>query len=134
MGNNLVCKNRMAALSALDTMAANMPRGTPHDALIAVRDWMLENMPRDFDPKTVKKIQSIFEGTDGQKRGRAWMEKELEDPAYAGHGGDHPEFIHEPEDGAELNCVYRAKYKKWVPVGYGWPGVLHKQAQSDDEE
>jgi hypothetical protein len=90
-----------------------------------VTAW-IQNRPRKISPEFRECINRIFEGTEGQKKGRAWLDKEMEDPAYIGHGSNHHEFIHEPEDGAELDCVYMAKYRKWVPVGYGWPDVLHR--------
>jgi hypothetical protein len=124
--NGIICKSRAAASAALETIAASMPRGTQRDALLAVKNWIEENLPPDFDEETIKKIQRIYEGTEEQKKGRAWLDNEMEDPAYVGRGSDHHEFIHEPENGAELDCYYSAKYEKWIPVGYGWPPVLHQ--------
>jgi hypothetical protein len=93
-----------------------------------VTAW-IQNRPRKLPPEAAKRIEAFLEGTEGQKKGRAWIEKEMEDPAYAGHRRDHHEFIHEPEDGSELDCVYMAKYKAWIPVGYGWPDVLHRTGE-----
>jgi hypothetical protein len=127
--NSIVCKSRAAALAGLETIAASMPRGTQRDALLAVRDWITENLPPDFDEKTIESIQKIFEGTEEQKKGRAWLDREKSDPACVGSTEGylhhhHHEMIHEPEDGAELDCFWNAKYKAWEPIGC-WPDVLH---------
>jgi hypothetical protein len=134
MGNDLVCKSKSVALSILNTMINHLSGGTQRSALIAVRNWLVENLPPGFDEETKEIIQKIFEGSEEQQKGRAWLEKEMRDPAYVGHGSDHHEFIHEPENGAELDCYYSAKYKKWIPIGYGWPLVLHKTDGTPGEE
>jgi hypothetical protein len=139
MANELVCKSKSAALCVLNTMADNMPGGTQRDALIAVKNWMADNIPADYDSETLKKLAAVFEGTEEQKRGRVWLEHEMSDPSYEGSKEGslhhrHHKMIHEPEDGAELDCFWNAKYKAWEPIGYGWPNAVHTHAQSDDEE
>jgi hypothetical protein len=134
MTNDFVCKSKATALSILDALISSCPGGIQRDALLALRSWMLESFPADWDPETAKRIASIFEGTEAQRKGRSWLDLEMNDPAYIGHGSDHHEFIYEPEDGAELVCAYKAKHKKWIPIGYGWPPVLHRAAEAPGEE
>jgi hypothetical protein len=129
--NSIVCKSRAAAFAGLETIADSMPRGTQRDALIAIKTWIEENLSPDFDGKTTERMQKIFEGTAEQKKGRAWLDREMSDPAYKGSTEGylhhkHHEMIHEPEDGAELDCFWNAKHKAWEPIGYGWPDVFHK--------
>jgi len=76
------------------------------------------------------RMQKIFEGTPGEQAGRAWIENEMNDPAYtAGNpieGSDgrfYHKMIHEPEHGAELPCFWNAHTKAWEP-DYPWPPVL----------
>jgi hypothetical protein len=102
---------------------------------LAIKDWIAENLPPDFDEeKMAERIQKIFEGTEEQKKGRARLDREMGDPAYKGSTEGyllhhrHHEMIHEPEDGAELDCFWNAKYKAWEPVGC-WPDV----SQSTEE-
>ncbi|MDR1252747.1 MAG: hypothetical protein LBK62_11385 [Treponema sp.] len=134
--NSIICKSRAAAFAGLETMASGMPRGTQRDTLIAIKNWMEKNLPPEFDERTRARLREIFEGTGEQKKGRAWLEREMSDPSYEGstEGGinhQHHEMIHEPEDGAELDCFWNAKYKVWEPIGYGWPGVSHQTSPDD---
>jgi hypothetical protein len=99
---------------------------------------MEENLPPDFDEKTRARLQEIFEGTEEQKKGRAWLEREMSDPSYKGSTEGnlhhhHHEMIHEPEDSAELGCFWNAKYKAWEPC-CGWPGVSRQTAPEYTEE
>jgi hypothetical protein len=132
--SDLICKSKAAALSALDTIIDNMSAGTEKDAIAAVRRWIAENVAPGLDEETKESLRKIFEGTPEQRAGRAWLDREMSDPAYRGHGSDHHEFIHEPEDGAELECHYSTEYKKWIPIGYGRPPVLHKTGGVPGEE
>jgi hypothetical protein len=137
--NNIICKSRAAAFSGLETIAASMPRGTQRDALIAIKNWIEDNSPTDFNEKTIERLQKIFEGSEEQKKGRAWLERETSDPSYEGSTEGnlhhrHHEMIHEPEDGAELECFWNAKYKAWEPRRYGWPDVTHNTSRHSGEE
>jgi hypothetical protein len=137
--NSIVCKSRAAAFAGLETIADSMPRGIQRDTLIAIRDWIVENMPPSFDEKMIEKIQKIFEGSEWQQKGRAWLDREMENPAYGGSTEGHlhhkhHEMIREPEDGAELDCFWNAKYKAWEPIGYCWPDVQHKTDGVSGEE
>jgi hypothetical protein len=130
--NSMICKSRAVAFAGLETIASSMPKGTQRDALLAIKNWMEENLPSDFDEKMIKRIKSIFEGTEEQKKGRAWLDRETSDPFYEGSTEGnlhhhHHEMIHEPEDGAELDCFWNAKYKAWEPC-HGWPGVSRQTA------
>jgi hypothetical protein len=136
--NSIICKSRAAAFAGLETIANGMSGGTQRDALIAIKNWMEKNLFREFDEKTIERLQKIFEGTEEQKKGRAWLEREMNDPSYEGSTEGnlhhhHHEMIREPEDGAELDCFWSAKYKAWEPC-YGWPGVSRQAAPEYTEE
>ena len=127
-----VCKSKGVALAALDTIAGTMPRGTQKDVLIAIKKWIDENVNDVYLPEELqKKIEKIFRGTEEEQKGRAWIDKELEDPAYV-PGFPH-KMIHEPEHRAELVCRWNAKTKKWEPV-CSWPPVAQKQAYDPKED
>ena len=138
----LACNSKAAATAALETIAGILPRGTQRDALLAVISWISENIAPDFTEETKARIQSIFEGSEWEKKGRAWLDREMEDPRRSEKGGDlasdghhySHEMINEPEDGAELECFYHAGKKRWEPVGYGWPPCLHQQASEKTDE
>lgn len=100
METNLVCKNRTAALGVLDAMANNMPRGTQRAALLAVRQWMVENTPRDFDPETAQRMQRIFDETFDEAAQKAIT--------WEVHGG-------EPEHGTRIQVpfLFNADTKIW---------------------
>jgi hypothetical protein len=104
-----------------------MPKGTQRDALIAIRNWIEENMSPDFDDETRKRIQRIYEGTEEERKGWEWVNKVMEHSLYNGSETEvaYEELV-EPEDGAELPCAWVAESKSWHPLGYGWPSVLHK--------
>jgi hypothetical protein len=126
------------ALTALDTIAANM-EGTQRAAVLAVRKWVDENVPSEPDQETRERLKRIFEGSEWEQKGRAWLDQETSDPAYKGSTEGylhhkHHEMIHEPEDGAELDCFWNAEYKAWEPMGDGWPDVLHRRSFEDTEE
>jgi hypothetical protein len=132
------CKSRAIALTVLDTIAANM-EGTQRTALFAVRKWVDENVPPDPDQETREKLMRIFEGSEWEQKGCAWLDREMEDPSYEGgtEGNlhhKHHKMIREPEDGAELACFWNARYTAWEPIGYGWPGMLHQSALEDTEK
>jgi hypothetical protein len=132
------CKNKAVALTVLDTIAASM-KGTRRTALFAVRKWVDENVPPEPDQETRERIMRIFEGSEWEQKGRVWLDREMDDPSYEGSTeGDihhkHHEMIHEPEDGAELDCFWNAKYKAWEPIGCGWPDVFHQTALEDTKE
>jgi hypothetical protein len=136
--NNLVCKSKSAALSTLDTIAGNMEAGIQKTAIAAVRDWLVENMPKEFGPDIAKRLEAVFEGTEEQQKGRAWLEREMSDPVYRGSTEGnlhhhHRKMLREPENGAELECFWNAKYKAWDPC-YGWPDVTHKTNGTAGEE
>jgi hypothetical protein len=128
--NSIMCKSRAAAFAGLETIASSMPRGTQKDTLTAIKNWMQENLPPEFDEETKKALQKIFEGSEEHQKGLAWLERETSDPSYEGSTEGnlhhrHHEMIHEPEDGAELKCFWNAKYKAWEPAEC-WPNVTHK--------
>jgi hypothetical protein len=66
----------------------------------------------------------------------------MEDPRYPESGGQFApdghhhrhDMINEPEDGAEQDCFWNAGTKAWEPIGYAWPGVLHKTEYTDNSE
>jgi hypothetical protein len=61
--DELECKTGAAAAAALDTLVGVL-KGTQRAALIAVKNWIRENMPRDFDEATEKRIRAIIEGSE----------------------------------------------------------------------
>jgi hypothetical protein len=92
-----------------------------------VTAW-IQNRPRKISPEFRECINRIFEGSEAQKKGRVWLEREMSDSSYEGSTEGnlchkHHEMIHEPEDGAELDCFWNAKYKIWEPI-HSWPDVL----------
>jgi hypothetical protein len=124
------CKNKTIALTVLDTIAASM-KGTQRTALFAVRKWVDKNVPPEPDQETREMVMRIFEGSEWEQKGRAWLDREMDDPSYEGSTDGylhhkHHEMIHEPDDGAELDCFWNANYKTWEPIGYGWPDVFHQ--------
>jgi hypothetical protein len=135
---NFECKNRAMALTALDAIASSL-QGAQQAAVLAVKVWVEANAPPEPDRETWERLKRIFEGNEWEQKGRAWLDQETSDPTYEGSTeGDlhhkHHEMIYEPEDGAELDCFWNAKYKAWEPIGYGWPGVLHKTDGASGEE
>jgi hypothetical protein len=135
MDNSIICKSRAAAFEGLETIANGMPRGTQRDAIIAIRNWLEENIPSDFDEKTRERLQKIFEGSEEQQKGRAWLEREMSDPSYEGSPEGnlrhhHYEMLHAPDDGAELYCFWNAEYKAWEPC-CGWTDVSHRTVPED---
>jgi hypothetical protein len=139
MENNLVCKSRGAAIAAIDMMAGDAHNGTQRAALLAVKKWIENNTTNGLTDEVRKKLEEIFyERTEEQKKGCAWLDREMEDPAYKGSTEGylhhhHHKRIYEPEDGAELECFWNAKYKAWEPIGYGWPSVMETAIKSTEE-
>jgi hypothetical protein len=130
-----VCKSKSAALAALDTIAGTMQRGTPRDVLLAIKKWIDENLRETFLPGDIQaELDRIFQGTEAEQKGRAWIERELSDPAYIGgiarkgdEGRHYHKMIHEPKHGAELSCYWNSKTKAWEPC-HTWPPIAHKAA------
>ena len=135
-----VCKSKSAALAALDTIAGTMQRGTPRDVLTAIKKWIDENLQEALSSEALRaKLDMIFQGTEAEQKGRAWLENEMSDPAYIGgiamkgdEGRHYHKMIHEPEHGAELDCYWNSKTKAWEP-NYPWPPVSHKGANKKDK-
>ena len=98
--NECICNDRQAAISILETIAGTFPRGTQRDALIAVVNWIEENMPQDFTEETRARIQSIYD--------------EAFDEA-ARKGNDWGVFGGEPQHGARVQVPYlfNAALKIW---------------------
>jgi len=140
MPEEITCKTKAAALAALAAIAEPM-RGMQKDALRAVAAWITETISNDVLPEEVqKRIESIFQGTPGEQKGRAWLHREMEDPKYtagiAASDGEHYRHItiNTPENGSELLCFYCAETKQWEPVGYYWPPVEPQSEFPDNEE
>jgi hypothetical protein len=125
--DKLECKTGAAATAVLNTLAGVL-KGTQRAALLAVKDWIRENMPKDFDEETRKRINSIYENyfdEAGQKAVK-WQIQ----------GG-------EPEHGtrAEVAFLFNAETKTWElenempPV---WtepnPDISPKTGYSGDED
>jgi hypothetical protein len=125
--DKLECKTGAAAMAALDTMAGVL-KGTQRAALIAVKAWIVENMPKDFDEETRKRINSIYENyfDDAGRKAVKWQIQ----------GG-------EPEHGtrAEVPFLFNAETKEWELEGEMppvWtepnPDILPQTAYSGDED
>jgi hypothetical protein len=95
------------AFTVLDTLADSM-KGRQREAVLAVWDWMKDNIPPDFDPETIKRIQKLFEGDEAEKLGRAWYARGSKDV----NGKLVPT---EPDPGARIHCLWNGKTKKWEP-------------------
>jgi hypothetical protein len=117
--DELKCKNRAMAFTILDTLADSM-KGRHREAVLAVRDWMKENLIPDFDPETVKRIQKIFEGDEAEQLGRAWYNRGSKNI----NGKLTPT---EPEHGARIRCLWNGKTKKWEPE---WIPPEHQEAKA----
>jgi hypothetical protein len=105
MKNDLVCKNRAAALSSLDTMAAGMPQGMQRAALLAVKAWIEDNtQPSQSREEVNALLAKLFERTPGEQKGQDWHNRMI-----AGEAA-------EPEDGAEWKCAYNARKGQWFPI------------------
>ena len=127
-----VCKSKSAALAALDVVAETMQKGTARDVLLAIKKWISENISDTLLPEEVQqRIKLIFEGTAGEQKGRAWIQKELENSSYI-PGYPH-KTITEPEDGAELSCVWSAERKAWEPT-CSWLPITPRQDEAPDED
>jgi hypothetical protein len=124
---DFVCKNRTAALSVLDTMAINIPRGTRRAALLAVRAWLEENtFPEHTQEELEKSFARALAETDGQRKAREWREKGSE------KHGDKWTPNAEPEDGAETECCWNAETKRWEPI-VSPPWILPRQEYSGED-
>jgi len=92
-------------------------------------------MPEEMQAR----IKRIYEGTPAEQAGRAWIENELNDPAYTagipvdneGHFIRKP--ITEPEHGAEMVCFWDSHSKAWQP-DYPWPTVLPQEDYKGERE
>jgi hypothetical protein len=125
--DKLECKTGAAAAAVLDTLAGVL-KGTQRAALLAVKNWIGENMPKDFDEETAKRIQSIYDNTFDEAAQKAIK--------WQVHGG-------EPEHGtrAEVPFLFNAETKTWElenempPV---WtepnPDILPQADYSGDED
>jgi hypothetical protein len=107
---NLACNSRGAAISALETLADILPRGTQREALIAVRNWIDKNTTPTRSPEEQQKwLDNILKKSEGEKKGWEWYERGSEDI-----GGKLVPTT--PEDGTEWTCRYNAKAKRWEPT------------------
>ena len=86
------------------------------------------------------RMESIFQGTPGEKAGRRWIDSEMSDPAYTAgtaiegiEGRFYHKMIHEPELGAELPCFWDSHSKTWQP-DYPWPTVLQQEDYKGESE
>jgi hypothetical protein len=120
---DITCTSKSSALEALTAIAATMKKGTPRDALTSIAVWINECVPNVMMPEEVQeRLKKIFEGSEEQQKGRAWVETEESDPAYVpgenvkGVSWKHHKMINEPEHGAELPCYWDSNSKAWVPV------------------
>jgi hypothetical protein len=98
--NGIICTSRAAAVTALETIAVNMPRGTQKNAIYAVISWINGNMAPDVTEETRARIQSIYESyfDDAGRKAVTWEV----------HGG-------EPEHGtrAQVPFLFDANTKTW---------------------
>jgi len=98
--NGVICTSKAAAITALETIAAYMPRGTQRDALIAIKSWISENTTPDFTEETRARIQKIYDDVfdDAGQKAIEWQV----------HGG-------EPKHGtrAEVPFIFNADTKTW---------------------
>jgi hypothetical protein len=96
---NLICKSRAAAITALETLAADMGKGTKQAALRAVRDWVEQNTePEQSQDEIRAELERIFKGDEHDRLGREWKDR----------GGL-------PPDGARASCLWDAKTQTWKP-------------------
>jgi len=134
-----ICKSKSAALAALDTITEAMTNRTYKDVLLAIKKWIDENVRDVLMPEEIRaKMALVFQGTEGEQKGRAWIDREMSDPAYKGGNkveGDAShrlhKMIHAPEHGAELQCFWNAHTKTWEPAE-PWPPVSHKRKAKDN--
>jgi hypothetical protein len=139
----IVCKSKGAATAALETIAGIMPEGTQRDSLLAIKVWIERNTSQEYGSGALEaKLKMIFEGSEWEKKGKAWLDREMEDPRYPESGGKlapdghhrRHKMINEPEDGAEQDCFWNAGTKAWEPIGYYWPVCLHKTERKLGDE
>jgi hypothetical protein len=124
--DKLECKTAAAAMAVLDTIAG-VVKGTQKAALLAVKAWILENIPRDFDEETKKRIQSIYDSCmdDGNQKALQWDV----------YGGEPPHGTR-----AEVPYLFNAETKTWeleneMPPVWKEPGdVLPQTAYNGDED
>jgi hypothetical protein len=102
MTNNsgIVCNSKAAATAALETIAGTFPRGTQRDALIAVINWIEENIAPDFTEETRARIQRIYEDL--------MDEGNLKAVEWAAHGGYPPHGAR-----VEVPFLFNADTKAW---------------------
>jgi hypothetical protein len=66
------CKNREAAISALETMAAAM-QGTQREALLSVRDWVVKNTVSSHESgEAARKLERLLL-TPSEEEEKAWL-------------------------------------------------------------
>jgi len=98
--SGIVCNSKAAATAALETIASTFPRGTQRDALIAVMNWIEENMPQEFTEETRARIQRIYDESfdEAARKAITWQV----------HGG-------EPEHGTRVQVpfLFNADTKTW---------------------
>jgi hypothetical protein len=63
MKTDFVCKNRAAAIAALDAVAESLPAGTQRQALAAIGAWIEKNtQPMPNWDKTLERLEEFFKG------------------------------------------------------------------------
>jgi hypothetical protein len=97
--NDLICKSKSAALSALDTIAAGMGAGTQRAAILAVKEWIVENTQGEQSQDEIRaELRRIFEGDNSDRLAREWKAR----------GGP-------PPHGARIKCLWNSETKEWEP-------------------
>jgi len=152
METETVCRDKAVALSLLGAICEHTRAGAKLAALRSVMDWIQKTVneipdDRDFNivilppgsdcmlrkKETKQRIQKIFEGSEFEQKGMAWLNQEMNDHRYVpgalASDGCHCShaMINEPQDGAELACFWNAGKQAWEPIGYYWPPVLPRQ-------
>jgi hypothetical protein len=99
--NNLVCKDRESALSALEVLGTAM-QGTQRESLLAVKDWVDENTspPLNSEETHGELERKLF--TPSEEEEKAWLWYLRREEA-------------EPEDGMHWTFAYDAKSRQWNP-------------------
>ena len=93
------CKTKGVALTALETIAETLPKGTQKDALLAVKAWISENATDGYiTEETKEKLRKIFDGDEHDRLAREWFGRNCKG---------------EPAHGARAYCLWNAKTKKW---------------------
>jgi hypothetical protein len=126
MANELRCKSKGAALAILDALIKACHWGTRRDAILAVREWVIENFPPDIDEETIIRINKFFEGDEAEKLGREWYNQ----GSIEINGKLVPKA--EPAHGARIGCLWNADTRQWEPECTP-PLMLQQQAYSPDD-